>query len=199
MLSFETMERKLQSALSLPRYIHTMGVVKTAVKMAKKWGVDVDEARVAALLHDCAKDYPEEMKRRFCKEFHVPLDDTMKECIDLCHGPLGAEVAKREYGVTDEAVCDAIRYHTTGRPGMSDLEKIIFIADYIEPNRKPFAGLEEGRALAYEDLDLAMEQILKDTIDYVKERKRPLHHLSVEAYTYYHQKGKEIRKQNQET
>ena len=168
MLPFEVMERKLQSALSLPRYIHTMGVVKTAKKLAGRWQADEKKAMTAALLHDCAKDYPEQMKRRFCKEFHVPIDPVMDQAIDLCHGPLGAEVARREYGVTDEEVLNAIRYHTTGRPEMTKLEQIIFIADYIEPNRNPFVGLEEGRVLAYEDLNLAMERILKDTIAYVK-------------------------------
>ena len=191
MLPFEVMERKLQSALSLPRYIHTMGVVKTAKKLAGRWQADEKKAMTAALLHDCAKDYPEQMKRRFCKEFHVPIDPVMDQAIDLCHGPLGAEVARREYGVTDEEVLNAIRYHTTGRPEMTKLEQIIFIADYIEPNRNPFVGLEEGRVLAYEALNLAMERILKDTIAYVKQRQRPLHPLSVEAYEYYQKKNKE--------
>ena len=191
MLPFEVMERKLQSALSLPRYIHTMGVVKTAKKLAGRWQADEKKAMTAALLHDCAKDYPEQMKRRFCKEFHVPIDPVMDQAIDLCHGPLGAEVARREYGVTDEEVLNAIRYHTTGRPEMTKLEQIIFIADYIEPNRNPFVGLEEGRVLAYEDLNLAMERILKDTIAYVKQRQRPLHPLSVEAHEYYQKKNKE--------
>ena len=185
MLSFETMERKLQSALSLPRYIHTMGVVKTALKMAKKWGVDVDEARAAALLHDCAKDYPKDMKLRFCKEYHIPVDDVMAKNIDLVHQFLGAEVAKREYLVEDEEILNAIKYHTTGKPDMTLLEKIIFIADYIEEGRKKFDTLDEARKLAYEDINKAMAFILKNTIEYVKEKNKPLHPLSVQALEYY--------------
>lgn len=185
MLDFITTERKLQSALSIERYIHTMGVVKTALKMADTYKADRYKVQAAALLHDCAKDYPPDMKRRFCKEFHVKVDEIMLSCIDLTHAFLGAEVARREYGVEDEEILDGIRYHTTGRKNMGIIEKIVFIADYIEPNRKAFDTLEEARKLAFEDIDKAMAFILKSTIDYVNERNRPLHPLSVEAYEYY--------------
>lgn len=185
MLDFNTMERKLQSSLSLKRYIHTMGVVEAALKMCDAYGGDRLKVHTAALLHDCAKDYPDEMKRRFCKEFHVPVDEIMLSSIDLTHAFLGAEVARREYKVDDEEILDAIRYHTTGRKNMTLTEKIVFIADYIEPNRKPFEGLEEARELAFHNIDITMKVILHDTIAYVKKRDRPLHPLSVEAYEYY--------------
>lgn len=185
MLDFLTMERKLQSALSLEKYIHTMGTAQTAVKLAQKYGVDEHKAKIAALLHDCAKNYPNDMKLRLCKEYHVPLEDCMLESLDLAHPFLGAEVARREYKVEDEEILNAVRYHTTGRKNMTTLEKIVFIADYIEPNRKPFDTLEEARKLANEDLDTTMAFILKDTIKHIKKKKRALHPLSVEAYEYY--------------
>ena len=185
MLSFTECERKLQSSLSIERYIHTMGVVKAADKLAQRYGCDRQKARMAGLMHDCAKDYPPDMKRRFCKEFHVDVDEIMLETIDLTHAFLGAEVAKREYGIEDEEILSAIKYHTTGRPNMTLLEKIIFIADYIEEGRKKFDTLEESRKIAFEDIDRAMAFILEHTIEYVKERKRTLHPLSVEAYEYY--------------
>lgn len=185
MLEFSTAERKLQSALSIERYIHTMGVVKTAKKLAIHYGADVKKAAYAALLHDCAKDYPSEMKLRFCKEYHVPVDDIMISTPDLTHQFLGAEVARREYLVEDEEILDAIKYHTTGKPDMSLLGKIIFIADFTEENRKKFDSLEEARKLSFEDIDKAMAFILKNTIEYVKERNRTLHPLSVAAYEYY--------------
>ena len=125
------------------------------------------------------------MKRRFCKEFHVDVDEIMLETIDLTHAFLGTEVARREYGVEDEEILSAIKYHTTGKPDMTLMEKIIFISDYIEEGRKKFDTLEESRRLAYEDIDKAMAFILKNTIEYVKERKRTLHPLSVQAYEYY--------------
>ena len=185
MLPFEVMERKLQSALSLPRYIHTMGVVKTAKKLAGRWQADEKKAMTAALLHDCAKDYPEQMKRRFCKEFHVPIDPVMDQAIDLCHGPLGAEVARREYGVTDEEVLNAIRYHTTGRPEMTKLEQIIFIADYIEPQRDKAPRLDVIRRLAFEDLEECMYQILKDSMSYLSANPEDLDRTTETAYQYY--------------
>lgn len=185
MLSFLTSERKLQSALSLERYIHTMGVVKEAKKLAKRYNADVEKASYAALLHDCAKDYPKDMKLRFCKEYHIPVDDVMAQNVDLVHQFLGAEVAKREYLVEDEEILNAIKYHTTGRPDMTLLEKIIFIADYIEEGRKKFDTLDEARKLAYEDIDKTMAFILKNTIEYVKEKNKALHPLSVEALEYY--------------
>ena len=187
MLSVDTMQEKLQSALSVKRYIHTLGVAEEAVKLAQIYGSvqDQQKARVAGLLHDCAKDYPESMRLRFCKEYKVKTDEIMNKQTDLIHPFLGAEVAKREYQVMDEDVLNAIRYHTTGRKEMSLLEKIIFIADYIEPNREKFGGLEEARRLAYLDLDKAMKYILENTIEYVRARGRLLHPLSAEALEYY--------------
>ena len=187
MLSVDVIKEKLQSALSIDRYIHTLGVAEEAQKLAAVYG-DVElvkKAEYAGLMHDCAKDYPDDMKKRFCKEYHVPVDDVMKKQLGLIHPFLGAEVAKREYGVEDEDIIGAIRWHTTGKPEMTVLEKIVFIADYIEPNRKPFDGLEKARKLAYEDLDKAMAYILESTIGYVKERNRALHPYSVEALEYY--------------
>ena len=187
MLSVDVIKEKLQSALSIDRYIHTLGVAEEAQKLAAVYGDAelVKKAEYAGLLHDCAKDYPDDMKKRFCKEYHVPVDDVMKKQLGLIHPFLGAEVAKREYGVEDEDIIGAIRWHTTGKPEMTVLEKIVFIADYIEPNRKSFDGLEKARKLAYEDLDKAMAYILESTIEYVKERNRALHPYSVEALEYY--------------
>lgn len=185
MLEYETMKDKLQSALSIKRYKHTLGVVDEAVKLANIYKVDEQKARVAALLHDCAKDYPNDMKKRLCKEFHIPLDDIIKSQIDLAHPFLGAKIAKIEYGVEDGEILEAIRYHTTGKKGMSMLDKIIFIADYIEPNRKPFKELEEIRHLAYTDIDRAIKLGLETTIEYTKEKNQKLHPLTLEALEDY--------------
>lgn len=121
----------------------------------------------------------------FCKEYKVKMDDILEQQPDLIHPFWAAEVAKREYKIKDEDILNAIRYHTTGRAGMSVLEKIVFIADYIEPNREQFEGLDEARRLAYLDLDMAMRFILEQTIEFVKERGRLLHPLSLEALEYY--------------
>lgn len=185
MLDYKTMQDKLQSSLSMNRYIHTLAVVDEAVKLSKVYGVDTEKARIAALLHDCAKDYPDDMKMRLAKEFHVEMDDIIKSQIDLVHSFLGAKVAKREYNVVDYEILEAIRYHTTGKKSMSMLDKIIFIADYIEPNRKVFDGLNEIRALVCTNIDLAVKKALEHTIAYTKQRDRILHPLTLEALEDY--------------
>ena len=182
MLELNIMKEKIQSAIHIKRYVHTIGVVDTGIRLAKKYHGDIEKVKIAALLHDCAKEYPDDMKKRLCKEYHIPLDDIIKKQIDLSHSFLGAEVAKREYGVEDEEILNAIRYHTTGRPHMTLLDQIIFISDYIEPNRSPFTGLEEIRKLADQDLHEAVKKALWYTIQYVKQKKRLLHPLTVEAY-----------------
>lgn len=186
-MSVETMKEKLQSALSIRRYIHILSVAEEAQKLAEIYGTQEDKAKaeIAGLLHDCAKDYPTDMRMRFCKEYKVEVDEVMEQVPDLVHAFLGAEVAKREYLVNDGDILDAIRYHTTGRPEMSLIEKIIYIADYIEPSREKFEEQTEARRLAYLDLDMAMMYILQETIVYVEERGRLLHPLSLQALEYY--------------
>ncbi len=184
MLDYNNMVEKIRSALSPRRFIHTLGVVETAVKIAKVYYIDIEQAKIAALLHDCVKDYPHSLQIQLCKEFHIPLDETMKKNPELIHSFLGAEIAKREYEVEDSYILDAIRYHTTGRANMTLLDKIIFLSDYIEPNRTSFIGLENVRSLAYTHLDQAVYQALLLTIEYIKEQKKPLHPRTLEALQY---------------
>ncbi len=185
MLDYKTMQDKLQSSLSIKRYIHTLGVVDEAIKLARIYNENVEVAKIAALLHDCAKDYPDDLKRRLCKELHVELDDILKSDISLAHSFLGAKIAKIEYGVDDGKILSAIRNHTTGAKNMSMLDKIIFIADYIEPNREHFEGLDEIKKLAYKDINKAMEMALRTTIEYTKQKGKTVHPLSLEALEDY--------------
>ncbi len=193
MIDMNKAKEKLQSALSIGRYKHTLGVVETAEKLAVFYGVEVEKAKIAALLHDCAKDYPSELTTRLCKECHIKIDDVIRKNINLAHGFLGAKVAKKEYEVHDKEILDAIKYHTFGRENMTLLDKIIFIADYIEPNREDFAGLTEVRKLAYEDIDKAMIVALQTTIQFTEAKKNPnkntVHTLSREALAYLQKQG----------
>lgn len=184
MLDYKTMQDKLQSSLSVKRYIHTIGVVDEAIKLAQLYGEDIEKIRIAALLHDCAKDYPNDMKKRLCKEFHVSLDDIMKAQIDLAHSFLGAKIAKREYNVNDKDILEAIRYHTTGKKGMTMFDKIIFIADTIESSRT-FNGIQEIRKLAYIDINQAVKLTLERIIEYTREKGSLLHPLTLEAMEEY--------------
>ena len=178
-------QHTLKKELDENRYHHTLGVMYTSASMAMRYDVDVQKALYAGLLHDCAKCIHSDKKIRLCEKYGLPVSSVEKENPSLLHARLGAYLAHEKYGVKDEEIIYAIESHTTGRPGMSMLEKIVYIADYIEPNREKFDGLEEARRLAYLDLDMAMKYILESTIAFVKERGRLLHPLSLEALEYY--------------
>ena len=169
-----------------------MGVAKEAAKMAEKYGVDKDKAYLAGLVHDCAKDYSGKDKLRMCEKLGVELDNIMINQSDLTHSFLGAVLAKDMFGIEDEDILNAVRYHTTGRKNMSVLEKIVYLADAIEPGRAYFEGLDELRELAYEDLDKAMAFSLEHTISYNEKKNRLIHPLSKEALEYYKNKEDKV-------
>ncbi|WP_077368048.1 bis(5'-nucleosyl)-tetraphosphatase (symmetrical) YqeK [Anaerosalibacter sp. Marseille-P3206] len=177
------MLKKLNEDISEKRYIHSIGVMETCVKLAKTYGVDEGKAELAGLLHDCAK-YKE--KRNLLKmtiDFGIILDNVMKYNTKLIHGPLGAEVARRTYLVNDEEILNAIKIHTTGKENMNLLEKIVFIADYIEPNRE-FEGVKEIRQLAFKDLNESIIKAMDNTIKYVIDGGSLLHLDTVKARNY---------------
>lgn len=187
----DDINKRLHTVLTPKRFRHTQGVAQEAVRLAERYGADKDKAYLAGLLHDCAKCYTDEEKLAMCEEYNVPLDDILSRQPDLAHSFLGAALARAEYGVEDEDIINAIAYHTTGRENMTLLEKIIYIADYIEPNREPFKGLEEIRELAYKDIDKAVEYSLHNTIDYNVKKKRIIHPLSIKALDFYREENNE--------
>ncbi len=178
-------KKRLHYELSPKRFLHTKGVAKEARRLAEVYDVDADKAYIAGILHDCAKDLSKERSFELCRQYGVELDEVLKSQPDLIHSFLGAEIAKNEYGIEDEDILNAIRFHTTGREEMSALEKIIYLADFFEPSRKPFDGIEEMRALAYSSLDAAMDFALNHTIDYNTKKNRLIHPLSLNAAMYY--------------
>lgn len=170
----------IKNGMSPERYRHTKGVVVTALKLAEICGVDTCKAETAALLHDIARDFSGVRILKLCRDFGITPDEIEKAAPDLLHGKLAACIASERYGVKDDEVLDAIRFHTTGRKNMSTLDKIIFIADMIEPGRE-FPGVEELRVLAFKDLDGAVLAGLDSTIKYVLERGLIIHPSSTEA------------------
>ncbi|HSI67271.1 MAG TPA: bis(5'-nucleosyl)-tetraphosphatase (symmetrical) YqeK [Planococcus sp. (in: firmicutes)] len=171
------------------RYNHIIGVMATATVLAKKFGVPERDAKVAAILHDVAKFSDREwMKSIIISEGMDP--QLLDFHAELWHAPVGAYVARKEFGVEDENILNAIRYHTTGRAGMSDLEKIIYIADLVEPNRK-FTGVDELRQLEEQGLDVMMEASVKHTIDFLESKNQPVYPDSLKCYEYFvQQRGK---------
>jgi len=160
------MQKKLESVLTTKRYNHSIGVMKTSEELAMKYGEDSVKAGIAGLLHDCARDIKADEFLQLCKKYNIEFDEVTKTQPQLLHGPVGAKLAMYEYGVTDEAVLEAIYYHTTGYPYMGMLSKIVYIADYIEPGRC-FPGVEEVRKLAFRNIDDAMLMALDRTLKHV--------------------------------
>jgi len=168
----ELAERVKGYGITEERFLHTGGVAMTAAKLAKFYGADVDKAVTAAILHDVAK---EAVKNRA---------DFMYLPMSVRHAAHGAEIARDEFGISDSEILDAIRYHTTGRPGMGLLEKIIYLADAIEPARG-CGTVDKVRELAYTDLNAAVRFAIKNTINHLNERQRPIYPLTIDAYNYY--------------
>ena len=162
------------------RAAHVFGCEKTAVKLARCWGIDEEKARFAALLHDITKQYSHVEQLKIVKKYDILIAKDFDRFPALAHAVTGAAVARAEYGA-DEEIANAIRYHTTGRPGMSKLEKILYLADYIEPTRD-FKGLEETRELAYRDLDAAVLRATAECLIYNLKKARPIHPVTIEAY-----------------
>ncbi len=177
--------KKLKDCLSKSRYQHTLGVEFTAAAMAMKYSIDIDRAELAGLLHDCAKCIDDEEKLEECKKYNVKITDVEKRNPFLIHSKLGALYAREKYGVDDEEILSAIRCHTTGKPDMTTLEKIIFIADYIEPGRDKAKNLAEIRKISFEDIDEAMYMILRDTLEYLEGGEGELDPTTEETYLFY--------------
>ncbi len=167
---FKAIKKKLKSDLDEERYKHTKGVAHTAVSLAMRYEYDLQKAYLAGLLHDCAKCIPDEEKLALCKKYGHVLSESEKNNHALIHAGLGVYIAKDRYGIDDDEVLGAIRWHTTGRPGMTLLEKIIFTADYIEPNRTKQENLTAIRKEAFVDIDRCIYMISSDTIRFLEKR-----------------------------
>ncbi len=169
---------KLRAALSDKRLVHSLLVAHTARKLARIHGVNEDRAALAGLLHDCAKCLPLSTMQHIARENRLLLDKETLQSGNLLHGPVGAVVAEKEYGVTDPIILSSIRCHTTGKVGMLPLDMIVYLSDKIEPSRRSYPVLEEVRELAEKDLAAAMLHSLKSTLDYVRSQNTEPHPLT---------------------
>ncbi|KUP07261.1 phosphohydrolase [Bacillus coahuilensis m2-6] len=170
----------VKEQLTEKRYIHTLGVMETSILLASHYGVDEKQAELAAIFHDYAKFRPlEEMKEIIQDQ----LEDKklLKYNQELWHAPVGAYLVEKEVGIHDSTVLDAIRYHTSGRKNMTPLEKVIYVADYIEPNRN-FPGVEDARAMAYDGLDKVLLVSLKNTMQFLLNKNQLIYPDTLKAY-----------------
>ena len=175
------------SYLKPKRMPHVLGTEQEAVRLAERYGADVTKARVAALLHDCTKKLDMAEQLALCERYRIPLDELERKALKLLHSKTGAAIARDVFAVDDE-VYNAILYHTTGKPDMTLLEKIIYLADYIEPTRD-FPGVEELRRTVYEDLDRGLLLGLTMTIQEMEELGNPVHHMTRDARDYLMKRG----------
>lgn len=162
------MSQYVSEKVSNKRYVHIKGVVQMALELGKIHQVDTDKIFVAALFHDVAKELPREAMKAACENYDIELDAFEKQHINLAHGKVGAAILQADWGIKDEVILDSIRYHTVGRRHMTDLEKIIYLADMTEHGRSPYKGLEEIRRTALYDLDKAMYKALESSKRYVE-------------------------------
>lgn len=188
MMEIQEIEEILQQKQNPHRYRHTIGVRYTSICLAMCYGEDLTRASYAGLLHDCAKHMSNEKLLAKCYEHHLTVSEVEEKNPFLLHGRVGAWLAEHKYGITDPEILGAIEWHTTGRPDMTLLEKIVFTADYIEPGRDQAPNLVELRRLAFTDIDQAVCAILKQTLDYLRDQGGEIDPATEVTYNYYLQK-----------
>ena len=181
----EKMKQLVKEELDDLRYEHTMGVMYTAAAMAMRYDEDLNQAVIAGLLHDCAKCIPSQGKIQLCETNGIDISEAERKNPGLLHAKLGAFLAKEKYNVSDKEILSAITFHTTGRPNMTLLDKIIYIADYIEPNRKEAPNLDRIRKLAFADIDECLVAILEDSLVYLQTKSEVIDPMTERTYLFY--------------
>ena len=184
-MTFDEAADLLRQDLSPERYIHTIGVVKTAKELSGIYGMDVEKAAMAALLHDCAKHMPHHERVSYCSDHGMEVSEAETDNLTLLHAKCGMIRAKEYYGIDDEDILHAIAVHTTGVPEMNLLDKIIFASDYLEPLRFEAPHLKELRILVLSDLDMTVYRILGDMLKYLSGTEKRLDPSTQAAHDYY--------------
>lgn len=186
--SIDKIRKKVKRYLDKERYDHTLGVMYTAGCLAMRYGEDMERALTAGLLHDCAKCIPNEEKIRLCRKYHLDISEAEFVNPGLLHAKLGAFITWKKYHVEDKGIIRAIAAHTTGRPEMSLLDKIIYIADFIEPGRDEAPNLPVVRELAFTDLDACLLRVLEDSLSYLSTKGASIDPMTEKTYQYYKSK-----------
>lgn len=179
----ESLREYLKANLSEKRFRHTLGVCETAIKLAEIYGADKEKAKIAALGHDLAKELTIEKQKEILSKNGFEISEIEEASPQILHGFVGSILLKELFNVDDKEILDAIDFHSTGRKDMSTLEKIIYIADYIEPNRN-YDGVEHLRDTTYKNLEKGVLEGLDNTIKIVVEQRKVIHPLTLEARNY---------------
>ena len=181
----QKLRKELEKQLKPDRFDHTLGVAYTASSMAMLYGADVQKALIAGMLHDCAKCMSHEEQVKICEKNKIDISEVERRNHSLLHAKLGMYLARTKYDIYDTEILNAIRWHTTGRENMSLLEKIVYIADFIEPNRKALDDMDIIRKEAFTDLDKCIIHILKNTIEYLETSMDDMDYMTKMTYDYY--------------
>ena len=182
-MDIEEIKEKLEKNIKPNKYNHSINVMNTAMKLASYYGCDQKKAEIAGLLHDCAKGMAKDQIFELCMKANIEVDEIQRRQPDLLHGPVGAYIARTDYGISDAEILEAINVHTTGKENMGMLDKIIFISDYIEPGRR-FPGVETIRECAFKDINRALILGFDRTIIHVIEKGRLIHPDTINARNY---------------
>lgn len=180
-----TFRKQLKSKLDTMRYEHSVSVSYTCMALAMRYGYNLEKAELAGLLHDCAKRYTDNELIARCRKHELPLTESELKAPAVIHAKYGAWMVRNKFGIQDEEILSAIQCHTTGKPGMSMLDKILYIADYIEPRRDKASNLARMRYLAFQDLDQAMYEILAGTINYLKEKGGYINPMTIQTFSWF--------------
>ena len=192
MLDITEMKKLLKASLPHKRFKHSLAVYDTARELAAVYGLDKEKVGVGALLHDCGREIPTRDLLMHTIALGLPMDDVERNQPILLHAKLGVYYAREKYGVTDQEILDAIRFHTTGAAGMSKMAMVVYLADLLEPTRD-FAGIEEMRRLAKVDLEQAMIKAYAQTIRYLLEYDLLVHPHCIEGYNELAAKFKRLK------
>lgn len=177
--------KDLKRKLEPMRYEHSLSVSYTCMNLAMRYGYDLDKAELAGLMHDCGKRYSDDIILKKCLKHGLEVTEAEYNALPVLHAKYGAWLAEHKYQITDREILDAIGCHTTGSQDMTVLDKILYIADYIEPRRYKAENLQQMRRMAYEDLDETMYAILAGTLEYLKKKGGSIDPMTVQAYEYF--------------
>lgn len=173
----------LNSSISSKRYVHSINVSTTAKRLAEFYECDALKAEIAGLVHDCARELDKSLQADYIAEEGIVVDDLTLSCKELMHGPAAVHICRKVFGIEDEEILSAVRYHTTGRENMFLLEKIIYLSDFIEPGRS-FVGVEALRGLAFKDLNKALLLAFNSSIEYLLSKNELIHVNTVLSRNY---------------
>ena len=183
MISYEILYNEAKKALSEKRFKHSEGVVNRAVEYAKIYGIDVEIVKLVAIAHDIAKELSEEQEREYIKQYNIQLDEIESISHNLLHAKIGFYICKNKYGFTED-MANAVKYHTTGRPNMSLLEKIIYLADATDSNRN-YDDMDYYVNTIKNNINIGMREVSKWVISDLLKKNRIVHLNSVKCYNFY--------------